>query len=121
MLISCSVLKNSIDKLNENSRESYHHKHDNDSDGHRKRCVACVVLAILILVIEIAALYFALDIAVNTTQSGAERFIHVLLAVTITMPYLLFSVLLNPKANKVLTGGLADVKFKMCGGSSRRR
>lgn len=114
MLISTTVLKNSIDRLNEVSREGYRHGGNGDKNKDRTRCVACVVLGIIILIIEVALLYFALDIAVNTTSSGAERFVHVILAVVITMPYLLFSVLLNPKATQVLKG---DVKaaFRMCG------
>ena len=116
MLISTTVLKNSIDRLNQVSREGYRHGgRDNDKD--RTRCVACVVLGITILIIEVALLYFALDIAVNTTSPGAERFVHVILAVVITMPYLLFSVLLNPKATQVLKGDM-KAAFRMCGLSS---
>jgi len=118
MLISTTVLKNSIDRLNEVSREGYRHGGcDNNNNKKRNNCVACVVLGITILIIEVALLYFALDIAVNTTSSGAERFVHVILAVVITMPYLLFSVLLNPKATQVLKGDM-KAAFKMCGLSS---
>ena len=90
--------------------------------------------AIIIFIIEVAVLYFALDIAINTTTSGAERFVHVVLAVLFTMPYLLFSLLLNEKARAVLVGSGSDSgavgaqqkfrmrgakqMFKMCGGGN---
>lgn len=112
MILSATCLKNSIDSYNQQSQENY--KGDAKMRG---RCLACLVVAIIILVIEIAVLYYALDIAINTTKAGAERFIHVVLAVVFTMPYLLFSLLLNPKASALLTGAsTASPKFRMRGG-----
>jgi hypothetical protein len=115
MFLSCLLFKNSTDQYNNTIRENYD---GNDKDKDTSRCIACIVLATVILIIEVALLYFALDIAVNTTQSGAERFVHVVLAVVLTLPYLLFSVLLSTKAQNVLRGNLNSVAFsfkKACG------
>lgn len=114
MILSGTCLKNSIDSYNHHVHEGY------KTDAKMKaQCVAVIVVSIIILIIEIAVLYYALDIAINTTQAGAERFIHVILAVLFTMPYLLFSLLLNPKASALLTGGTSGspvARFRMRGG-----
>lgn len=128
VLLSSTCLKNAVDNYTTQSQENF------KGDSKKKsKCVACVVVAIIIFVIEVAVLYFALDIAINTTTSGAERFVHVVLAVLFTMPYLLFSLLLNEKARAVLVGSgsaslvgssqkfrMRDAKqmFKMCGGGN---
>lgn len=124
MLLSCLLFKNSTDQYNATIKENYGKGKDKDKDDKDySKCLACIIIAVVILIIEVALLYFALDIAVNTTQSGAERFVHVLLAVLFTMPYLLFSVLLSSKAQQVLRGNFSSVtsSFKMaCGmGSSK--
>ena len=110
MILSATCLKNSIDSYNKQAKEGYH-----GNEKMRGRCIACLIVAVIILVIEIAVLYYALDIAINTTKAGAERFIHVVLAVVFTMPYRLYSLLLNPKASAVLTGasGATSARFRM--------
>lgn len=111
MILSATCLKNSIDSYNQQAKEGY------SGDSKMKgQCIACLIVAVIILVIEIAILYYALDIAINTTKAGAERFVHVVLAVVFTMPYLLFSLLLNPKASALLTGSVSSpARFRMRG------
>ena len=115
MLLSCLLYKTSTDQYQNKLQENF--------DGDQKvksKCIACIVVSIVILIIEVAVLYFALDIAVNTTTPGAERFVHVVLAVLFTMPYLLFSVLLSTKAQNVLQKNMKSVaSFKF--GSSKKK
>lgn len=100
VLLSSTCMKNSIENYNNQARENYH------GDSNKKnKCVACVIVAVIIFIIEVALLYYALDIAINTTTSGAERFVHIVLACLFTMPYLLFNLLLNEKARNVLVNG----------------
>lgn len=100
VLLSSTCLKNSVDNYNLQSQENFY-----GDNSKKNKCVACIIVAIIIFVIEVAVLYYALDIAINTTTSGAERFIHIVLACLFTMPYLLFNLLLNEKARNLLVNG----------------
>ena len=121
MLLSCLLFKNSTDQYNSTMRENYDNHHQKSKDTNT--CIACIVVAIVILVIEVALLYFALDIAVNTTQSGAERFVHIALAIIFTLPYLLFSVMMSTKAQNILRGNMnaATASFRMAFGAKPKK
>jgi peptidoglycan biosynthesis protein MviN/MurJ (putative lipid II flippase) len=93
MLLSTSMLNSAYN--------NFPKKEDYNSENKAK-CVSCVILAIILLIIELAVLFFAIDIALNTPKSNAEKFIHLVLAVTFTLPYLLLNVLFNEKARELL-------------------
>lgn len=59
------------------------------------------VFALMVLAIEITLLYYAITIAVNNSRPGINRAVHIILAVLITIPYLLIntSFINNTNAN----------------------
>jgi nitric oxide reductase large subunit len=74
-----------------------------------------LIVAVVILVIEIALLYYAISIALVSSSTNEGKFINIVLAVTFTMPYLLLNLLFNPAAKTVLgEGQLPAYKFS-CG------
>jgi peptidoglycan biosynthesis protein MviN/MurJ (putative lipid II flippase) len=94
MLLSSLVLKSSINNFDNNK--------ENFDDSKKKSCVSCIILALILVIIELAVLFFALDIALNTNKSNAAKFVNVVLAVCLTLPYLLLNVLFNPAAQNLL-------------------
>jgi heme/copper-type cytochrome/quinol oxidase subunit 2 len=73
--------------------------------------LALLIIASVFLVIEIALLYFAIKIALASGKSPATTFVNVVLALTMTLPYLLLSVLFNPDARAALGDGAPALKF----------
>ena len=127
MIISATLLKHACDNY---QREGFAMPGQNGGGIRRmdasmeeggmdrkNQCILCLVVAIVILIIEVSVLYFALDIAINTTVSGPERYIHVFLALFLTMPYLLLSVLFSADAKALLRSnpGLAGKASFGCG------
>lgn len=96
MLVSSLNLANSIRNF-ETNRENF-----GDSGPTRDVCISCIILALILLVVEFAVLYFAVLIAWNVSDSNAERFLNIVLALTLTLPYLLFNLLFSQRAKRVL-------------------
>ena len=92
MIIGSLLLKNSLDTFSRN-KENYCDDTTND-----KKDMAMIIVSTVIVLIEIALFYFAVDIAINITTTNSERFIHVMLALLFTMPYLLIMSTLNQSA-----------------------
>jgi len=55
-----------------------------------------VTLSIVFLLVELFLLYFAVQVALKT-KPGAERYVNIILAVTVTTPYLLLKTALNSR------------------------
>ena len=87
------VLKKSLNEY-EVDRENYNNK--------KSYCISCIILSLILVIIELAVLFFALDIALNTGKSNAAKFVNVILAVCLPLPYLLLNVLFNPEAKNLL-------------------
>lgn len=103
MYVSISLLKKSCDRyfknnLKENFDDS---KNPNDSTSKVASKVNCMFLiaSIVFFVIELILLIFALRIAISSSESGENRLLHVLLAITFTMPYLLLMTVAGVKFN----------------------
>ena len=63
-----------------------------------------VFIAIVFMLIELFLVYFAVELAMKT-KNGPERYVNVILAVTVTIPYLLLKTALksgNPHAHEML-------------------
>ena len=97
MIISSVNLSNAIKNFEAN-RENF----GLVNEPSRDVCVSCIILALILFVIEVSVLYFALTIAWNISDSNAERFLNVVLALTLTLPYLLLNLLFNARAKNVL-------------------
>jgi hypothetical protein len=75
----------------------------NDFDNESKSiCISCIVIALILFVVELSVLYLALTIAWNVSNSNTERFLHIILALNITLPYLLLNLLFNENAKRIL-------------------
>ena len=74
------------------------------------RSLTLLIVSIVFLVIEITMLYFAIKIALVSGKSSATKFVNVILAITLTLPYLLLSLLFNPDARTAL-GDAPTLKF----------
>jgi len=61
-----------------------------------------LVLATLFLVLELLVLFYAISIALQCTNPGPERIIHIVLAITFTLPYVLLNVMFNNCAKQTL-------------------
>ena len=134
MLISSSMLKNSIEKYNNYKRlkETYKMRStDGSTDGTNGGSangetttvivtpggnsdvenklesdlylVLMLTISFIFFVFEFLLLVIAVMVAVQTTTEGKERFVHLVLAVFYTMPYLLLMVLFNKKAQDYLS------------------
>ena len=109
MIFGSLFLSNALNDFNMN-KENF----EQDS-GKKNECISCVIVAMVVLVVELALFYFALDIAINTTTSNTERFIHVMLALLFTMPYLLIMVVFSKSArSRVGSSSPEPMSFNMC-------
>lgn len=61
-----------------------------------------LVVATIFLVLEILLLFYAISIAIQCTRPGPERIVHVVLAITFTLPYVLLNVMFNKCAQDTL-------------------
>ena len=51
--------------------------------------------SVLFFLVELVVLYYAVSLAIKCSAQGPERVINVILAVTVTIPYMLLNMLLN--------------------------
>jgi hypothetical protein len=125
MIYSISNLQNSIEKYNmsKKTKENY----DCNSMDNTKTCFSdifdllMVVLSTLLCIFELLAVYYALVIAVKCTVEGPERIVHLVLAITIPLPYLLMSMFWNKCATDTLRGAdlLVTSAYKDMYGNSK--
>lgn len=102
MYVSISLLKKSCDRYFKNNlKENFDDSKTNDSTSKVASNVNCMFLiaSIVFFVIELILLIFALRIAISSSESGENRLLHVLLAITFTMPYLLLMTVAGAKFN----------------------
>lgn len=111
MIYSISNLQKSIEKYNESqkARENFDCNAVNKVGTCFKDVFALimVIVSTLLCIFELLAVYYALVIAVKCTVEGPERIVHIVLAVTIPLPYLLMNMLFNKCATDTLRG--ADI------------
>ena len=128
MLISSGMLKNSIEKYNNNKRlkETYKARSaEGNTEGNKGGetevgsgsnkevnivyapesdlyLVLMLAVSFIFFVFEFLLLVIAIMIAINTTSEGKERFVHLVLAIFYTMPYLLLMAVFNEGARNYL-------------------
>ena len=105
MLVSSVFTKHAIENYN---KENY------AGSFNFQTAFAVLIISVVFLVIEIALLYFAISIALASSNTNEGKFINVVLAITLTMPYLLLNVLFNPVARSVLGESSPSLQFS-CG------
>ena len=87
-------------------RENYKGMGCNDGSS-----LMLLIISVVFLVIEISMLYFAVKVALASGKSSTTKFVNVILALTLTLPYLLLSVLFNEDARAALGDGAPALKF----------
>lgn len=122
MLISSGMLKNSIEKYDnyKKLKETYKSSRNVDSteevNGEEVsdnmkismfNLVFMLVVSFMFFLLELMLLIVAVMMAIKCTAPGKERFVHVVLAVFYTAPYLLLMAILNPEAKAYLKSSLS--------------
>ena len=106
MIISISTLQKSVKKYNKEKikRENYNTLDSlNDGVGLGLE-LSFVVISLIFTLLEFLVLLYSLLIAIRCTKPGPERVIHVVLAISFTLPYALLNVIFNKCAKKTLRG-----------------
>lgn len=113
MLVSSTILKNSIANCNkvQKNRENYTDDDDNDGEYNSPFLVnVALVMSIIFFLIELILLFYGINMAIICTDPGPERAVNVSLAVIFTIPYVMFNILFNDCAKKSLKGGWFPTK-----------
>jgi hypothetical protein len=104
MLFSTTLFKNSLEKYQKAKKESYSQGDAINTGINSAVASSMLVIALIFLVLELLLLFFAINIALNCTQGGPERIVHILLAIIFTLPYMLLSVFFSDCAKKTMRG-----------------
>ena len=102
MLFSSNLLKNAVEKYQTHRKENFTKGEAADAGFNAGFTSFMLVTALIFFVLEVILLYFAILIAISCTQGGYERVVHVVLAMTFTLPYMLLSVFFSDCAKNVL-------------------
>ena len=108
MLVSSLLVNSAVKHYNKNSKKENLQGSCNSNPGPS---LLLLIVAVVFLVVEIAMLYFAIKVALASGKSSATTFVNVVLAMTMTLPYLLLSLLFNPDARAALGDGAPALKF----------
>lgn len=65
-----------------------------------------LLMSIILFILELVLVVYAVLIAIKCTQAGGERAVHVIMAITFTLPYMLIMSTFNECGKDVLRGGL---------------
>ena len=102
MLFSTSILNDAIKKYQKKRKESFSQGETIIAGFGAGFTSFMLVFALVFFAFEIILLYFAVLIAISCTQGGYERIVHVVLAMTFTLPYMLINVFFNDCAKNIL-------------------
>jgi hypothetical protein len=110
MLISGSILYSAAEKYQRVRRIKERYSEDSVAtpvDGAAAAFSTFTLLvAIVFLMLEILLLFYAIGIAITCSTPGAERIVHLVLATTFTLPYMLLNTILSGCAKQRLRTGL---------------
>ena len=103
--------------LTHNAIENYNKERYGPTGDH---AYSVLIGSLAMFVIEISMLYFALRIAFASGENNNAKFIHVVLAIFLTLPYLLLNMLFNKSATSnvegfSLGGRTLKMGFDSCG------
>lgn len=106
MIVSTSMLKGAVEKYQRTRRlKERYSKSKIDSRGvNAAFALFTLAIAVVFFVLELIVLFYAIGIAINCTQGGAERIVNVVLAMTFTIPYVMLNILFNKCAKGTLRG-----------------
>jgi heme/copper-type cytochrome/quinol oxidase subunit 4 len=110
MLISCTTLCNVMNNYKKQNNEKKEGYDSLENINTFNDYLLSFILAIIFFVLEFLLLFYAIYIALTCSQTGPEKIVHLLLALTFTIPYLLFMIALNPCATNTLRGLSSNTK-----------
>jgi hypothetical protein len=94
MIISIGILKNSIEHYKKIHRTSENFTGSEAANAGISAGFATMllVLAIIFFTLELLVMFYAIVRAVTCTKTSQGRIIHVVLAISFTLPYMLLSI-----------------------------
>lgn len=111
MIISITMLKNAlksrgrvIDMAKSEKRhiEGYNMLDSTNAGMSLGFATGFLIIATVFLMLELLVLFYSISMAMSCTKPGAERVLHVTLAIVFTFPYALLNALFIPCGKKVL-------------------
>jgi hypothetical protein len=105
MIISTSLLKKAINDramASKHQSEGYTLLESTNAGMSLGFATGFLIMSIVFLFLELLVLFYSINIAVNCTSPGPERIVHVVLAITFTLPYALMNLIFVPCAKKTL-------------------
>lgn len=106
MLISSSILKNSVERYQNThlNKENFSNSESIQAGISAAFTSFILVVAIIFFILELLLFFYAIKIAIVCTKGGPERIVHLVLATIFTLPYMLFSIFFSNCSKRVLTG-----------------
>ena len=108
MIVSSSILKNAVERYKKTmtTKEKYKYSKGKSAEDGVSSAFASfmVVIGFVFFTLELLVLFFAVYIAITCTKGGPERIVHIILASTLTLPYVLLMSLFNDCAKSTLRG-----------------
>jgi hypothetical protein len=79
-----------------------HAKDKELSTAGKVLAVIVLIFALIFFILEVLVLVYAVVIALRCGKSGPEKVVHLVLAVTFTLPYMLIMTVFSPCGKRVL-------------------
>jgi NADH:ubiquinone oxidoreductase subunit 3 (subunit A) len=103
MLVSISFLQKALKNRNKVKQKENYNSFDSLNAGMNLGfATTFLIIAFIFVFLELLVLVYSIILAVNCTKPGPERIIHIVLAITFTLPYVLFSVFFSKCSNNIL-------------------
>ena len=103
MLLSTNALLKALKYKKKNKTEGYSKLDSIQSGIDFGFATGFLIIATMFVFMELLVLFYSLKIAITCTSPGPERIIHVVLAMTFTLPYILMTMIFVPCAKQTLT------------------
>ena len=106
MLISTTLLQNTFKSIKKIQKQEHFSRNEREDiiDGSQKAYIYTVlVLSMIFFIFEFLLLVYCILIAIKCSSPGPERIIHIVLAITFTLPYALLSMFFSKCAIKTLS------------------
>lgn len=106
MFLSTCMLNSAWCGYRDSCKMKYHNASEVKNLGPVASVMAMIMLvfALILFVFEIIVVIYAILMALRCTKSGPERIVHIVLALTFTLPYVLIMSVFNSCGQKVLRG-----------------
>ena len=89
MIISTFIANKLVENYEKNKKENYVHTYGYDDNKQSPLLLIPVVIGFIFMAMEFLVLVYAVGIAIKCTSNTRERIVHLVLAITFTLPYML--------------------------------